>query len=230
VQLAGDALGDAYVRRALRFRYGPQTIKVDWALDAPIPWAGDDARRAGTLHVGGTVAELRRALHDVAGGRLPEQPFLLCGQQTIADPSRAPAGKHTVWAYTHTPPGVDWSAERAPFADTIEARVERFAPGFRERILARHILAPEDLQRRNANLVGGDVGGGSYALDQLIFRPLPSLHPYATQLRGLYFGSASAFPGGAVHGVPGHAAAKAALRGARLRQRPHVRRPGRGRG
>ncbi len=219
VRLAGDALGDGYVRRALRFRYGLQTIKLDWALDGPIPWSSEDTRRAGTVHVGGTVAELRAAGHEVARGRLPEQPFLLCGQQTIADPSRAPAGKHTAWAYSHTPPGVDWSREREPFADTIERSIERFAPGFRERILARHILAPGDLERRNRNLVGGDVGGGSYALDQLVFRPLASLHPYATPLRGLYIGSASAFPGAAVHGVPGHAAARAAIRGDRLRER-----------
>ncbi len=219
VRLAGDALGDAYVRRALGFRYGPQTVKVDWALEGPIPWSSEDTRRAGTVHVGGTVAELRAALHDVARGRLPEQPFMLCGQQSIADPSRAPAGKHTAWAYSHTPPGVGWEREREPFADTIERQIERFAPGFRDRILARHILAPEDLERRNRNLVGGDVGGGSYAMDQLIFRPMPSLHPYATPVRGLYLGSASAFPGAAVHGVPGHAAAKAALRGARLARR-----------
>jgi phytoene dehydrogenase-like protein len=219
VRLAGDALGDGYVRRALRFRPGPQTIKLDWALDAPIPWSSEDTRRAGTVHVGGTVAQLRASRHEVACGRLPEQPFLLCGQQTVADPSRAPAGKHTAWAYSHTPPGVDWSREREPFADTIERWIERFAPGFRERILARHILAPGDLERRNRNLVGGDVGGGSYALDQLVFRPMASLRPYATPLRGLYIGSASAFPGAAVHGVPGHAAARAAIRGDRLRVR-----------
>jgi phytoene dehydrogenase-like protein len=219
VALAGDALGDAWTRRALRFRHGPQTIKLDWALDGPIPWRSHDTRRAGTVHVGGTVAELHTALHEVAQGRLPEQPFLLCGQQSIADPTRAPDGKHTAWAYSHTPPGIEWERERERFANTIERQIERFAPGFRDRILARHILAPEDLERRNANLVGGDVGGGSYALDQLVFRPVPSLHPYATPVRGLYLGSASAFPGAAVHGVPGHAAAKAALRGARLRVR-----------
>jgi phytoene dehydrogenase-like protein len=216
VDLAGEALGDAYLRRLLRFRDGPQTLKVDWALAAPIPWSNDDARRAGTLHVGGTVAELRAALHEVAAGRLPEQPFLLCGQQSIADPTRAPAGMHTAWAYTHPPAGVDWAGAGAGFADAIERQVERFAPGLRERILARHVLTPDDLQRRNANLVGGDVGAGSLALDQLVFRPVPALNPYATPLRGLYLGGASAFPGGAVHGIPGHAAARAALRGAWL--------------
>jgi phytoene dehydrogenase-like protein len=217
--LAGDALGDAYSRRAIHFRYGPQTVKLDWALDAPVPWENPDARRAGTIHVGGTTAQIRTSLLDVARGRLPQQPFLLSGSQSVSDPTRAPAGKHTMWAYTHTPRGADWDAERERFADTIEAQVERFAPGFRDTVLARHVMTPPDLERRNENLVGGDVGGGSYGLDQLIFRPVPSLNPYATPVRGLFIGSAAAFPGGAVHGVPGHAAARAALRGARL---PHV--------
>ncbi|HVF76961.1 MAG TPA: NAD(P)/FAD-dependent oxidoreductase [Solirubrobacteraceae bacterium] len=226
VELAGDALGDAYTRRAVRFRYGPQTIKLDWALDAPIPWENPDARRAGTIHVGGTVADLRVALADVRGGRLPEQPFLLTGSQTVADATRAPAGKHTMWAYTHTPPGVDWARDREPFADAVERQIERFAPGFRERVMARHIMAPGDLEQRNASLPGGDVGHGSYALDQLIFRPVASLNPYSTPVRGLFIGGAAAFPGGAVHGVNGHAAARAALREARIPRLPHLR-PGR---
>jgi phytoene dehydrogenase-like protein len=216
VALAGDALGDAYTRRAVRFRYGPQTIKLDWALDGPIPWENEDARRAGTVHVGGTVSDLRGALHEVAAGRLPERPFLLSGSQTIADPTRAPAGKHTMWAYSHTPAGVDWTRERDGFADAMERQIERFAPGFRDLVLARHIMSPGDLQARNASLPGGDVGHGSYAMDQLIFRPVASLNPYATPVRGLFIGGASTFPGGAVHGVNGHAAARAALREARI--------------
>jgi phytoene dehydrogenase-like protein len=219
LRMAGDALGDSYTRRAIHFRYGPETVKLDWALDAPVPWESEDARRAGTIHVGGTVAKLRGALLDIARGRLPKHPFLLSGSQSVADPTRAPAGKHTMWAYTHVPPGVDWNAEREGFADVIEHQLERFAPGFRDTILARHIMAPGDLEARNENLVGGDVGGGSYGMDQLIFRPVPSLNPYATPVRGLFIGSASTFPGGAVHGVPGHAAARAALRESRL---PHV--------
>ncbi|MBW3653551.1 MAG: NAD(P)/FAD-dependent oxidoreductase, partial [Actinobacteria bacterium] len=173
VRLAGDALGDAYVRRALRFRYGPQTVKLDWALDAPVPWANEDARRAGTIHVGGTAAELHAALRDVARGRLPEQPFLLSGQQTVADPTRAPAGKHTAWAYTHGPQGADWAKEGDRLLERMEAQMERFAPGFRDLVLARHVMLPRDLQERNRNLVGGDVGAGSYTLDQVIFRPVP---------------------------------------------------------
>ena len=221
VAIAGDALGDAYVRRATRFRFGPQTVKLDWALDAPIPWENEDARRAGTVHVGGTPAQMREALHEVAGGKLPEHPFMLSGQQTIADPSRAPAGKHTVWAYTHTPPGIEWTAQaQQRFADAMENQIERFAPGFRERILARHVMVPGDLLARNASLPGGDVGHGSYALDQLIFRPVASLKPYATPVRGLFVGGASTFPGGAVHGVNGHAAARVALREARMPRLP----------
>src|ERR1039458_7336332 len=152
------------------------------------------------------------------GGGLRERPFMLLGQQSVADPSRAPAGKHTAWAYTHGPHSVDWGHERDEHVARMEAEVERFAPGFRERILARHVLGPADLQRRNANLVGGDVGGGSNSLDQLIFRPVPSLAPYRTPVRGLYLGSAAIFPGGAVHGVPGHAAARLALAEARVRR------------
>ena len=226
LRLAGDALGDAYTRRALRFRYGPRTLKLDWALDAPIPWENEDARRAGTVHVGGTVAQLREALLEVERGRLPKYPFLLAGQQSIADPTRAPAGKHTAWAYTHVPAGVDWSDQRERYADAVERQVERFAPGFRDLVLARHVMAPGDLERRNENLVGGDVGGGSYGMDQLIFRPVASLTPYSTPARGLFIGSASAFPGGAVHGIPGHAAARAALLGARIPRVPELLRRG----
>ena len=163
------------------------------------------------MHVGGGEHELLATIAESLRG-LPERPFLLLGQQSIADPTRAPAGKHTAWAYTHGPQtGVDWQSEQARHVERIEAQVERYAPGFRDRILARHVLGPADLQRRNANLVGGDVGGGTYRLDQVVFRPMPSVSPYRTPLRGLYLGSAAAFPGGAVHGVPGDAAAGAAL-------------------
>ena len=216
VRLAGEALPAGYARALGRYRPGPSTLKLDWALDGPIPWSAPQAREAGTVHVGGSAAEVL-ASTTLAGG-LPERPFMLLGQQSLADPTRAPAGKHTAWAYAHGPQSLDWAAEQDRHVERMEAQVERFAPGFRERILGRHVLGPADLQRRNANLVGGDVGGGSYALDQLIFRPLPSLSPYRTPLRGLYLGSAATFPGGAVHGVPGHAAARLALRH-RMRRR-----------
>jgi phytoene dehydrogenase-like protein len=219
--LAGDALHAAYARALRRYRPGPATLKVDWALDGPIPWSAQEAREAGTVHVGGGAEELLSAS---VSRTLPERPFMLLGQQSIADPTRAPAGRHTAWAYSHGPQSIDWVAEREHQVDRMEAQVERFAPGFRERILARHVLAPADLERRNANLIGGDVAGGSNALDQLLFRPVPSLLPYRTPLGGLYICSAATFPGGGVHGVPGHAAARLALlerrvRGARLPKR-----------
>jgi phytoene dehydrogenase-like protein len=207
--LAGAALPARYARALRRYRPGPATLKIDWALDGQIPWTAQQAREAGTIHLGGSAREmLQRA---TTASALPEHPFMLLGQQSIADPSRAPAGRHTAWAYTHGPHTVDWEAERDRHVDRMEAHVERFAPGFRERILARHVLGPADLQRRNANLIGGDVGGGSYSLDQVIFRPVPSLAPYRTPIHGLYIGSAATFPGGAVHGVPGRAAARLAL-------------------
>jgi phytoene dehydrogenase-like protein len=211
VGMAGDALPSSYRTLLRRYRYGPATVKVDWALDGPIPWAAPAVRGAGTVHVAGAEDELVRTIAESQRG-LPERPYLLLGQQSIADPSRAPEGKHTAWAYTHGPRrGIDWRAELHRHVDRIEAQVERFAPGFRERIVARHVMGPADLERRNRNLVGGDVGGGSYRLPQVVFRPVPRISPYRTPLRGLYLGSAATFPGGAVHGVPGDAAASAAL-------------------
>jgi len=190
IAMCGAALPRRYSALLRRFRYGPATIKVDWALDGPIPWEAPAAREAGTVHVGGGEHELVESMARARRG-LPRHPFLLLGQQSLADPSRAPAGDRHV--------------------ERIEAQVERFAPGFRSRILARHVMAPAELERRNRNLVGGDVGGGSYRLAQIIFRPVPGISPYRTPLRGLYLGSAATFPGGAVHGVPGDAAARAAL-------------------
>lgn len=212
--LADDALPARYARALRRYRIGPATLKVDWALEGEIPWSAPEAREAGTVHVGGPVADVLAGTDRSAG--LPERPFMLVGQQSLADPTRAPAGRHTAWAYTHGPHTVDWASERDRHVQRMEAQLERFAPGFRERILARHVLAPGDLERRNPNLVGGDVGGGSYTLDQVIFRPVPSLTPYRTPVRGLYIGSAASFPGGAVHGVPGRAAARLALAELRL--------------
>lgn len=214
--LAGEGLPSRYARALRRYRLGPATLKIDWALDAPIPWTAPEAREAGTVHVGGSAAEVLATT--AARDGLPERPFMLLGQQSLADPSRAPAGKHTAWAYSHGPHTVDWVAQRDRHVERMEAQVERFAPGFRDLILARHVLGPADLERRDANLEGGDVGGGSYTLKQVIFRPVPSLAPYRTPARGLYIGSAAVFPGGAVHGVPGHAAARTALAEARVRR------------
>jgi phytoene dehydrogenase-like protein len=215
--LAGDGLDERYANALRRYRYGPATLKVDWALSDPVPWTAPAARAAGTVHVGGSEEEMLDALA-VRGPRLAERPLLLVGQQSVADPTRAPSGKHTAWAYTHGHPEIDWHAETERHVDRIEAQIERFAPGFRDRVLARHVQSPTDMQRRNPNLVRGDVGAGSYALDQAIFRPLPSLTPYHTPVRGLFLGSAATFPGGAAHGVPGRTAARAALLDARVRR------------
>lgn len=210
--LTGPPLDGWYGAMLRRYRYGAGTIKLDWALDGPIPWADADVGMAGTVHVGGTEEDFLRAVAE-AEHALPERPFLLLGQQSLADPSRAPDGRHTAWAYTHAPAALlDDPAGRARHVKRMEARVEEHAPGFRDRILERHVLGPAELQARNANLVRGDVGGGSYRLRQVVFRPLPSPNPYRTPLRGLFLGSAATFPGGAVHGVPGDAAARAALR------------------
>lgn len=212
--LAGASLPDRYAAALRRYRPGPATLKLDWALDGPIPWSYQEARTAGTVHVGGDERELLNT--GFADGHLPERPFVLLGQQSIADPTRAPAGRHTAWAYSHGPQALHWETEGDRHVERIEAQIERFAPGFRNRILARHVLSPAAFERRNANLIGGDVGGGSYALDQLLLRPVPRLFPYRTPVGGLYLGSAGTFPGGGVHGVAGHAAARLALARARV--------------
>jgi phytoene dehydrogenase-like protein len=166
--MAGDALPSTYRRLLRRYRYGPATVKVDWALDGPIPWLSPEVARAGTVHVGGAEGEIVATLEQSASG-LPERPFLLLGQQSVADPTRAPEDKHTAWAYTHGPRcGVDWATELDAHVARIEAQVERYAPGFRDRILARHVLGPADLERRDRNLVGGDVGGGSLWVELVV--------------------------------------------------------------
>jgi phytoene dehydrogenase-like protein len=210
VQMTSERLA-AWYRAGIRlYKHGPATVKVDWALDGPIPWLSQTAREAGTVHVGGNEAAMLDSIK-ASAERLPHRPFLLLGQQSLADPTRAPDGRHTAWAYTHAPPRLASTLGDEHDIDVIESQVERFAPGFRDRILARHVLTPNDLEARDPNLVGGDVGGGSYRLRQAVFRPLPVLSPYRTPLPGLYLGSSAAFPGGAVHGVPGDAAARAAL-------------------
>jgi phytoene dehydrogenase-like protein len=216
LRLAGDALPSWYRRALERYRYGAPTLKLDWALSAPIPWDAPEARQAGTVHVGGDGEAVQHAQAQQRAGLLPDAPFMLLGQQSVADPTRAPQGQHTAWAYTHPPAGVDWKAETERWVELMEAHIEQYAPGFRQRILARHVITPPDFERRNRNLVQGDVGGGSYALHQLVFRPLPALAPYQTPIRGLYIGSAATFPGGAVHGVGGDAAARLALLETRL--------------
>jgi phytoene dehydrogenase-like protein len=213
--LDDGALPERYRRQLARYRYGPGVVKVDWALHDPIPWRAHAARRAGTVHVGGGTAALASFAASLSGAAPHPEPFVLLGQQSIADATRAPAGRHTAWAYTRVPRAVagDPAARQA---ELIEAQVERFAPGFRDLVLGRHVLSPADLAGRNRNLSGGDVGSGSCSLDQLVFRPVPGLSPYRTPIRGLYLAGASTFPGGAVHGVCGAAAARCALHDARL--------------
>lgn len=216
LSLAGDAMPSTYAQRLARFRYGPRTVKVDWALDGPAPWTASEVGDAGTVHVGGEAEAVTAQTTAVRRGDVPERPFLLFGQQSLADPSRAPEGQHTAWAYTRVPGAVEGEEAVMAHAERMTDQVERFAPGFRDRVLARHVQGPERLEAGNANLVGGDVGGGTYRLDQVVFRPLPALVPYATPIRGLWLGSASTFPGGAVHGVPGWSAAGYALARSRL--------------
>ena len=211
LRLTGEDLAGWYRSGLKRFVYGQATVKVDWALESEIPWLHDEVRGAGTVHLVGSEDEFLASVAEALEG-VPQNPFLLLGQQSVADRSRAPGGAHTAWAYTHTRAGgIDWSVELDRHVERIEAQVERFAPGFRDRILARHVLGPAELEARNRNLIGGDVGGGSYKLRQVLFRPLPSWSPYRTPLTGLFIGSAATFPGGAVHGVPGDSAARAAL-------------------
>ena len=199
---------DSFNRQLQRFRYGPGVFKVDWALDGPIPWRAPACRQAGTVHVGGAFDEVVAAEEAVAAGQVAEQPFVILAQPTVADPTRAPAGKHVGWAYCHVPNG-----STVDMRERIEAQVERFAPGFTSRILARHVTGPADIERHNANNVGGDINGGIADLRQLFIRPTPRL--YATPNRQLYLCSSSTPPGGGVHGMCGFYAARKALRRAR---------------
>ena len=186
-----DRFRDAYQS----YRYGPGVFKLDYAIDGPIPWLAPECLRAGTVHLGGTFDEIAQWEATHTG-----QPFVLLTQQSLFDPTRAPAGKHTVWAYCHVPNG-----STADFTDAIEGQIERFAPGFRGRILARHALTPAQLEARNANLIGGDIGGGSMDFMQFIFRPR-----YKTRVKGVYLCSSSTPPGGGVHGMCGYHAVKTA--------------------
>jgi phytoene dehydrogenase-like protein len=207
LRIAGDALPEGYHARLGRYRYGPGVFKVDYALDGPIPWKDAACARAGTVHLGGRLEEVAAGERSVARGVAPERPFVLLAQQSLFDPTRAPQNNHTAWAYCHVPNGcaVDMTAR-------IEAQIERFAPGFRDRILARHTLNPAQMERYNANYVGGDINGGVQDLGQLFTRPVARLDPYSTPNKRLYLCSSSTPPGGGVHGMCGYFAARSALR------------------
>ena len=206
VRIVGDRLPAGYRRRLETYRYGPGVFKMDWALDGPIPWRSEECGRAGTVHLGGTMEEIATAEDEVSRGGHPESPFVLLAQQSLFDSSRAPEGKHTGWAYCHVPNG-----STVDMTDRIEAQVERFAPGFRDLILARSARSPAVLEEYNPNYVGGDINGGIQDLGQLFARPSLRLSPYTTPLRGVYICSSSTPPGGGVHGMCGYHAAQRAL-------------------
>jgi phytoene dehydrogenase-like protein len=209
--LAGDRLPARYRSRLERYHYGPGVFKLDWALDGPIPWRAGDCARAATVHLGATLEEI--ADSEAAPGRneVSESPYVLLAQQSLFDPTRAPDGRHAAWAYCHVPNG-----STADMTTRIERQVERFAPGFRERILARSALGPAALERYNANYVGGDINGGAAILSQLFTRPVARLSPYTTPLPGVFLCSSSTPPGGGVHGMCGYHAAQTALRHLRV--------------
>jgi phytoene dehydrogenase-like protein len=207
LRLAGGRLPERYARALRRYRHGPGAFKVDWALDGPIPWRAPECRRAATVHLGGALDEISASEWGAWRGRPTARPFILLAQHSLFDETRAPPGKHTAWAYCHVPNGF-----AADMTDAVERQVERFAPGFRELVLARSVMRPADLEAHNRNLVGGDVNGGAMDLAQLLFRPVRSGVPYRTPLRGVYLCSAATPPGGGVHGMCGYAAARVALR------------------
>jgi phytoene dehydrogenase-like protein len=224
VRLAGPA---SFPPRALaeirHYRPGLGTFKVDWALDGQVPWAGEECRRAGVVHIGDTVTQMSRSAWEAAHGLLPARPTLILGQQSLADPSRAPAGKHTLWGYAHVPsvPTGDaarpraraaWERSTEPFLERMEAAIEAHAPGFRDRVLARRAWTPADLEAADTSLAGGDISAGSFAIDQqLLFRPGPSWWRWGTPVKGLYLAGASVPPGAGVHGACGDLAARQAV-------------------
>lgn len=205
--IAGDHLPGRYKQQLQRYRYGPGVFKIDFALDGPLPWRAGACARAGTVHLGGTLPEIAAAERAVWKGEHPERPVVLLAQPGLFDPTRAPQGKYTVWAYCHVPNG-----STVDMTERIEAQIERFAPGFRDLILARHIFNPVELEQYNANYIGGDINGGVQDMWQQFTRPVPRLVPYSTPNKRIYICSSSTPPGGGVHGMCGYHAARAALR------------------
>lgn len=207
VRIAGHHLPESYKRRLQGYRYGPGVFKVDWALAGPIPWKAPECTRAGTVHVGGTMEEIEHSEHEMWHGRIAEKPFVLVAQQSLFDPTRAPQGQHTGWAYCHVPNG-----STVDMTERVERQIERFAPGFRDLILARHIISPTQWEDRNPNYIGGDINGGVQDVWQLFTRPVTRIVPYSTPNPRIYLCSSSTPPGGGVHGMCGYHAARAVLR------------------
>ena len=207
LSIAGERLSSPYRTQLRHWRYAPGVFKIDWALSAPIPWTAPQCRRAGTLHLGGTAEEIARSAADAWEGRDDERPYVILAQPSLFDPTRAPAGKHTAWAYCHVPHG-----STRDMTEAIERQVERFAPGFRDAILARHTFNTRQLEEHNANLVGGDINGGVQDVVQFLFRPVVRLNPYRTSDPRIFLCSASTPPGGAVHGMCGYWAARTVIR------------------
>lgn len=206
-EIASDDLPAGYVKRLRRYKYGPGVFKVDYALSGPIPWKAGSCLRAATVHVAGTLEEVAAHERAIWNGGDIDKPFVLVAQQSLFDPTRAPAGQHTGWAYCHVPHG-----STADMSKRIERQIERFAPGFRDTILARHTMNTAQFESHDANFIGGDIGGGANNLEQFLTRPFPQVDPYATPNERLYIGSSSTPPGGGVHGMCGYWAAKSALR------------------
>jgi phytoene dehydrogenase-like protein len=234
-----DALPARLRDKMQNFEWDPGTVKVDWALDSVVPWNNAPARSPGTVHLAESVDELTTAMHQVSSNTVPERPFMLVGQMAAADPTRAPQGGEAVWAYTHVPHHTDHDAggdgirgvwdrdDTERMADRMQRRIEEYAPGFSDRVVARRVLGPREMQSRDENLFGGALNGGTSNLQQqLLFRPVPGLGRAETPVKNLYLGSASAHPGGGVHGACGSNAARAALAHARVRRLVRVGRPG----
>jgi phytoene dehydrogenase-like protein len=205
--IAKEDLSAAYRHKLSTFSYGPGVFKMDWALSAPIPWKNEDCRQAATVHVGGTMEEIAQAEAEVWENKHPESPFVLLAQQSLFDSTRAPAGKHTAWGYCHVPNG-----SNVDMGEKIERQIERFAPGFQDVILSRHMMSTMDLEAHNANLVGGDIAGGANNLRQFLARPTFRWNPYTTSNSKIFICSSSTPPGGGVHGMSGYLAARTALR------------------
>ncbi|HOF05873.1 MAG TPA: NAD(P)/FAD-dependent oxidoreductase [Syntrophales bacterium] len=207
INIKGLGLTDGYRKRLARFRYGPGVYKMDWALKEPIPWKADICRKAGTVHLGESFEEIAASIREVRAGNVSPSPYIILAQQSLFDPSRAPAGRHTAWAYCHVPHG-----SAADMSTLIENKIERYAPGFREVILARSVLSAPAMEQYNANYVGGDINGGIQDLSQLYTRPIASLNPYRTSAKNIYLCSSSTPPGGGVHGLCGYYAALSACK------------------